>query len=328
MSKILLFSHKSDIDGMGSVILSKLAFDDIEYILCDNPEDLELTFRDLYNKNYFDKYDKIYITDLSLGKPSIDIVDKSDLKNKILIFDHHQGAISKGLDKYSFSTITEVDKNGVKTCGTELYYKYLLNNNLLRQNKYIDEFVKLTRLEDTWVWEKNGLLGIKAHDLAIYFTIIGLEKYIEIIYNKLKNNSIDFTNEEIKLIEDKKSKIISKIKSLLKDAESFVDEFNNKYIICYADYEFRNDLSNYIIKNNNADYKYVIVVAFDKGLYGQKSYRGIDEKIDVNKIAMLHGGGGHHSAAAVSITKEQKEHALELNKRDGLKYLANSIYKE
>ncbi len=30
--KVLLFTHKSDIDGMGSVILAKLAFKEVNYI--------------------------------------------------------------------------------------------------------------------------------------------------------------------------------------------------------------------------------------------------------------------------------------------------------
>ena len=32
--KILLFTHKNDIDGMGNVVLSKLAFDKVDYELC------------------------------------------------------------------------------------------------------------------------------------------------------------------------------------------------------------------------------------------------------------------------------------------------------
>lgn len=33
--KILLFTYKSDIDGMGNVVLSRLAFDNVDYILCE-----------------------------------------------------------------------------------------------------------------------------------------------------------------------------------------------------------------------------------------------------------------------------------------------------
>ena len=40
MKKIIIFSHESDIDGMGSIILGKLAFKDLDYILAPNPESL------------------------------------------------------------------------------------------------------------------------------------------------------------------------------------------------------------------------------------------------------------------------------------------------
>ena len=33
--KVLIFTHKNDIDGMGNAILSKLAFDNVDYILCE-----------------------------------------------------------------------------------------------------------------------------------------------------------------------------------------------------------------------------------------------------------------------------------------------------
>ena len=47
--KRLLFSHKSDIDGMGEVILSLIAFNEIDYILCTNVSDLEKRFLDEYD---------------------------------------------------------------------------------------------------------------------------------------------------------------------------------------------------------------------------------------------------------------------------------------
>ena len=47
----LLFSHKSDIDGMGEVILSLMAFGSIEYILCKNVKELEDKFLHAYENN-------------------------------------------------------------------------------------------------------------------------------------------------------------------------------------------------------------------------------------------------------------------------------------
>ena len=33
--KTLIFSHVSDIDGIGGVVLAKLAFSDVDYVLCE-----------------------------------------------------------------------------------------------------------------------------------------------------------------------------------------------------------------------------------------------------------------------------------------------------
>ena len=57
MNRIIIFSHESDIDGMGSVILSKIAYKDIDYVLCHNPDDLEITFRKYIRENIF-KFEK------------------------------------------------------------------------------------------------------------------------------------------------------------------------------------------------------------------------------------------------------------------------------
>ena len=33
--RILLFTHKSDIDGLGNVVLAKLAFEEVDYVLTE-----------------------------------------------------------------------------------------------------------------------------------------------------------------------------------------------------------------------------------------------------------------------------------------------------
>ena len=107
MSKVLLFSHESDADGIGSVVLGKIVFNDLDCLLFQDPDDLEVNFRKMITSGELDKYDMIYITDLSLMEPAISMVNNCDLKNKLLIFDHHQRAIDAGLRKYPFITVIE-----------------------------------------------------------------------------------------------------------------------------------------------------------------------------------------------------------------------------
>ena len=63
--KVLLFTHKSDIDGMGNVVLAKLAFTKVEYRLCET-FNLQNEIKKYYdNKTIYD-YDRIFVTDMWL----------------------------------------------------------------------------------------------------------------------------------------------------------------------------------------------------------------------------------------------------------------------
>ena len=330
MNKNIIFSHESDIDGLGCIVLGKLAFhfQDIDYVLVPNVDKLEQVFRKYIDSNAFNKYEKIYVTDLALYDPALTLVNNSSLKDKVLVFDHHKRAIDDKMNKYSFATIVEEDRDG-KKCGTKLFYEYLVQNDLIDQTEAIKEFVELTRLEDTWEWKKVGNFGKKAHDLAILFNALGIEKYISLMQLKLLDNpkSFEFSEEELFLIQNKKNEYNELLKGIMASAEYFLDENNNKFGTVFANYEYRNELAEYIQNNGNKEnIKYFIVMAMDKGKFGQKSYRSIDKDFDVNEVAVLHGGGGHKSAASVNITEEQKTKVLTLSKKDGLKYLADSKF--
>lgn len=328
MTKKIIFSHESDIDGLGCAILSKLAFENVDCIFAPNTEKLESIFRGFIESHKLDEYDDIYVTDLALYDPSLTMVAESSLKNKVHVFDHHKRAIDDGMNRYSFTKIVEDDGNG-KKCGTRLFYEYLIQDNLIVNTKAISEFVELTRLEDTWEWKNLGCVGEQAHDLAILFNSIGLNNYISSMTNKLLNNSISFelTEEEKTLIKNKKEEYNKLLQSIILSAEYFLDEKNNKFGIVFADYEYRNELAEYIRQHGNPeDIKYFIVVAMNKGEFGQKSYRTIEENFDVNEVAKLHGGGGHPGAASVNITEEQKIKSLVLEKKESLKYLADSKF--
>lgn len=328
MKKVLLFTHESDIDGIGCAVLAKLAFENIEFVFEPNIEHLEETFRDYIQSGKLNEYDIIYVTDLALYDPSLTMVAESDLKDKVLVLDHHERAINSNMNRYPFTKIVEEDEIG-KRCATELFYECLTQEGFLKRTNAIEDFVEMTRLEDTWEWKEDTVWGEKAHDLAVLFNIIGLEKYIDNMTLKLTSakEGFQYNEEELTLIKERKEEYKKLLESIMSQAEYFIDEKNNKFGIVFADYEFRNELPEFIINIGNPEnIKYIIIVAMNKGEFGQKSYRSIDENFDVNEIAMLHGGGGHPQAAAVNITKEQKEKILLLEKNDGLKYIAKSKY--
>ena len=88
--KVLIFTHKNDIDGMGNAILSKLAFDNVDYILCET-FDLQEKVIEFINTKKMYEYDRIFITDLCLNEDVLNRIDKDEkLKNKFQIIDHHK----------------------------------------------------------------------------------------------------------------------------------------------------------------------------------------------------------------------------------------------
>lgn len=327
MKKVIIFSHQSDIDGINAIILAKMAFPNLVYQLSPGFKELDAIFNNYFNNNLLNAYEQIFITDLALIEPTLTKVANSNLKDKILIFDHHQMSINTNLNRYDFTHIIEEDENG-KKCATELFYQYLINNKMLKRTKALDEFVELTRLEDTWEWKQNKEIGDKAHNLAILFNILGIDSYIIKMFNKLNNNTEEFNFDDIELnlIENKKMDYNKLLKEYIDSILYLYDEFNNKFGILYANYEYRNEIAEYIRNMGNpVDIKYVIIVAMDKG-FGQKSYRTITDGFDVNEIAELHGGGGHPNAASVNITKEQRDEAKTLDEKESLKYLAKCQY--
>ena len=327
MEKIIIFSHENDIDGIGAVVLGKVAFGDIDYVLASNVYALETKFREKLEDGSLSQYDRIFVTDLALYNPSLKIVSEDPiLSKKVLVLDHHKSAINEGCDQYDFTTIVEADENGKKRSGTDLFYEYLCKNGLLSRTKALDEFVELTRLEDTWEWKTSGDLGLKAHDMAILFNVIGIDDYIGSMRKKISNSSVEFTEEEQGTITLEKERFLKRLQEIWSNAEFFTDEFKNKFAAVFAEYELRNELGEYVRGLSGIDIAYLVIVALEKGDYGQKSYRSIAPGFDVNKIAEAHGGGGHPAAASVNIAKKQKENALTLkriNPREALEYLAD-----
>ena len=303
--KVLIFTHKSDIDGMGGAVLAKLAFENVDYVLCETFE-LQNEIQKFYDNGKIYDYDFIYVTDLWLEEPMLfKVANDEKLKGKFLLFDHHESALKNNLDKYDFINIKIEDEKG-KCCGTQLFYEYLKENKLITDSNDTAGFVELTRRYDTWEW-KNIYNDEKAHELTLLFDAVGKDGYIKLMIDKLslQSNEFKFNELEEMLINNKKEQVGLKLeeyykKMLIKDVLGY------KAGIIFIDYEHRNDLAEYI-RNKNTDVDLVIMPAFD---YGTISYRRIKENFKVREIAEYFGGRGHDYAASSPIYSEQKEAVL------------------
>ena len=269
--KRLLFSHKSDVDGMGEVILSLIAFGSIDYILCKNVKELEEVFLEVYANNTFDQYDIIYITDLSLTRETIEMVmNDANIGNKIFLFDHHETALKNGLNDFSNCKVRIEDNRG-KSCATQIFYEYLLENNYISRTNIVDEFVEMVRREDTYEWKR--LNDIKSHELAVLFNQMGCSQFISQMHKKLiegiqsNKNTFEFDNFERELIQQKKEEINEKVKGFIKKISikdiNLSDTEVAKVGVCFIVYEYRNEVADFIRYNSSANYNDINPEVFD-----------------------------------------------------------------
>jgi len=292
-NKVLVISHEDDIDGLGGVILGYLAFKDIDYMLIHVKEQTEIVD---FVKN--SNYEKVFITDLGLEDKIADEIN--ELGMNILHFDHHETNVYAS--KYAFSTV-EIQRNGISTCGTELFYLYLKENNLLKDNALIKRFVEDTRAYDNWDWVKNN--NVEANDLNKLFGIVGIDTYISKMVDKLRNNNKDIfdetdkylielnTQEENKLIElSDKSLIIRE-----KDGLKFGIVFGNKFLSIIGN----------TLCNRHPELDYMLLI---DPLEKKVSLRSV--RIDVSKVAESYGGGGHKYAAGFSLNEEKFKSLLKI----------------
>lgn len=105
--QVKIFSHKSDPDGLGSPILASLAYGGgVSVTLCKGIEELDEQLGNFIQEKDYEKFEHIFITDLCPGNRYLDLIDNDDeLKNKVLIFDHHKSSMDRLTKEYSFLTV-------------------------------------------------------------------------------------------------------------------------------------------------------------------------------------------------------------------------------
>ena len=305
--KVLLFTHKNDIDGMGNAILAQLAFSEVDYELCGT-FDLTSSVESYFKEDRIYQYDRIYVTDLCLEEPVLSKVAMDiKLKDKVLVFDHHKTFTDPKYTSYKFVTVKIEDENGL-CCGTSLFYKYLLSEGLIeKDNKCRSEFVELTRQHDTWEW-KNIYNNEKSRELSILFDALGYDGYISLMTEKLRTEEVfEFNSMERVLIDNRKKQIALKCE-YYKDKIIYKDILGMRAGIVFITYEYRNELAEYF-RENKFDMDFTMMIALDPGVV---AYRSVKEGKAVRPVAELFGGKGHDKAATNPITDEMFSKILDV----------------
>ena len=285
--KRLIISHIADPDGVTPIILSKLVFEEFDYILSEN-KDVNSNVR-----NNLDKYDFIYVVDLNISEELADFIE-ANYKEKIMILDHHLSC--NNMNKYSF---IEVNAEG-KESGTSLYYKYLLNNynNNLLNRESTKMLVEHVRTMDIYDFSKTS--KEEAEKLEMIFKIYGKDRFIDKFYNVIINDLELYSKEDLNLVELEKERI----KRYIEEKEFMEISLDNKRVgVVFAE-RYISELGNYLI--NKYDYlDYIVLINMDKKI----SYRG-NGKVDLSVIAKKFGGGGHINAAGNCLPSGLKEKVI------------------
>lgn len=285
--KRLIISHIADPDGVTPIILSKLVFEEFDYILSENKDVNDNV------KNNLDKYDFIYVVDLNISEELADFIE-ANYKEKIMILDHHLSC--NNMNKYSF---IEVNAEG-KESGTSLYYKYLLNNynNNLLNRESTKMLVEHVRTMDIYDFSKTS--KEEAEKLEMIFKIYGKDRFIDKFYNVIINDLELYSKEDLNLVELEKERI----KRYIEEKEFMEISLDNKRVgVVFAE-RYISELGNYLI--NKYDYlDYIVLINMDKKI----SYRG-NGKVDLSVIAKKFGGGGHINAAGNCLPSGLKEKVI------------------
>lgn len=310
--KTKIFSH-TDLDGTGCAILAYLAFgrENVEVEYCDysNVDDKVGDF--FYNGNW-DEYNHVFITDISISNELAMSINKKCDEEQWHLFDHHATAIY--LNAYDWCQVLDITPlTHIKTCGTELFYRYLhvvldkFPNTDTWTQENIQKFVKTVRDWDTWRWKELGKEGIVCKQVNDLFDIYGREEFIDwamkqIIFAKSPMNVFpNFTDIDKALLKQKQKDIDRYVEEKSKQLFHRVDEVGHTYGVVFAERYF-SELGNRLCEMY-PELAYIVMINISSGAV---SYRTVREDIDLGgEIAHSYGGGGHKKAAGSTFDKER-----------------------
>ncbi len=289
--KNLLITH-TDLDGISPIILLNLSKEKFDYKSIEI-ETIDETFDLLFSSKEIFSYEQIYITDLTLTNHVYDLLNNANLN--VLVFDHHISHIFA--NKYPYVTV-KTELNGILTCGTELFYLYLLDKYPDIYNRpIIKDYVNLVREKDNYTFTSE-----KPKELEMLMAVYGRVDYIKSITRRLKKDTptLNFTTFETRYLkvtaEAKRRYIYNKEQSM----KTYLIN-NNKFGIVFAE-RYQDDIGN-SLSTKHPDYAGIIIINASNGI----SYRTTREDFNLAEFASLYNGGGHPKASGSSITDAERD---------------------
>jgi len=296
--KKLLITH-TDLDGVSPIILLNLLNIDFDYKNIEISE-IDNYFNELF-KTDLSIYDTIYITDLTIP----DYIYKYfiDHNINILVFDHHK--THEYANIYPFVKVI-IEYDGVQTCATEIFYKYLctIDDNLNKD--IIKDYVRLVRELDTYNFTSN-----KPKELNSLLHLYGKLDFIKSVTKRLKKESstYEFTSFEKRYIKLNQKEIDRYL--IRKENDVIKANINNyKCGIVFAETN-KSELGNYL-SSKYPELDLIIILDSSSSI----SYRTTRDDVDVSTFASIYGGGGHKKASGSPFNDEDRWNILENHFKD------------
>jgi oligoribonuclease NrnB/cAMP/cGMP phosphodiesterase (DHH superfamily) len=299
----LIISHIADIDGLSAAVLAKIVKEDINIYLVETNE-LSILIKELNDTNEYVKYQNIYITDLPVRNDAINILNNnSEFNKKITHYDHHTSEVTK--DKPSYLNVV-IDKNGIPTSGTELFYDYLLEqypNNKVLNSQYVKDFVEGVRSYDTWDFKRTG--NQDGVNLTELFSIIGIERYLNKFYaeamsmNKLK---FEFDKADMDMINIKKEEVLAYIEDC--DRNLMQIQFGEYNVgVVFAEL-YRSSVGNVLSTRYKDKLDFIMIINLMRNSISLRTVNDVDLGLWAKSICP--DAGGQQKAAGIPITQETK----------------------
>ena len=294
-NKKLIISHVADVDGISSLLIAKLYYKDIDYYLVETSE-LEGLLNTIISNKQYEKYNEILITDLSLKKNSIDLIDSNDeFKSKLKHFDHHATAIIDG-ERYPFVNVV-IERDGKKVCGTTLLYDYL-KDDFKYKSEYLDKYLEAVRSYDTDGPLCGNEYGVM---LTTLFGIIGIDYFINKFSEGIINGKDPITKDDMVLIdldEERKQEYID-----LCDNNMIRINLNGYNVGVSISEQYRSAVGNQLSKRHKDELDYILIIDFKRMQFSFRTYR---DDINVGEIAksFTKEAGGHPKAAGMPINTD------------------------
>lgn len=291
---VKIFYH-NDPDGCCSAFWVRKYLEDNE--ISFNDEDfIEMNYDKVFPFEKVENGELVYMVDFSLDPE--DMIKLNNICNFIWI-DHHKTAIDK-MNKFddSGSSIKGLRFDGIAGC--LLTWFYLLNNDektklkevsLLDMDKYSPLFTKYIHLWDTWKWKEETDI---ASDVEAFITALNCSNCHPLSY------MWDMLNDNNKYVK----KLVEKGKSCIEYRDGYAEgmceqcgsvvEFEGyKCFVC----NFGHVSSEWFKSVDESSYDIMMPFYYNAQtkLFCFSLYTTKD--IDVSKIAVKYGGGGHFKAA-------------------------------